>query len=211
MLHYGTIEKPTLELLINLQKLDIFSEMRLVGGTALALHLGHRKSVDLDLFGALEEDENEVNSELARLGQITQLRNTKNIRVYLIDGIKVDIVNYQYPWLHEPVVKDNLRLAHRKDIAAMKIAAITGRGSKKDFIDIYFLLKENSLQSIMEAYKQKYHDGSIFMALKSLVYFEDAEEDEMPVMMESVIWDEVKSAISDAHKSYVGDISGNLW
>ncbi len=205
MLHYNTIEKSTLELLIKLQQTSIFSDLRLVGGTSLALQIGHRISVDLDLFGRLDADEIAISSALSGYEKTTQLRNTQNIRVYLINGIKVDLVNYPYPWLNNPQVVDNLKLAAIIDIAAMKIAAISGRGSKKDFVDIYFLLKQMTLMDILNAYDQKYKDGSRFMALKSLIYFEDAEEDEMPIMLKPLTWQEVKDTIRKEHRDYINN------
>ena len=205
MLHYNTIEKPTLELLKKLQQTPIFSDLRLVGGTSLALQIGHRISVDLDLFGNLNADEIAISSALSVYDHTTQLRKTQNIYVYLINGVKVDLVNYPYPWLNELVVKDNLKLAAIKDIAAMKLAAVTGRGSKKDFVDIYFLLKQMTLIDILEAYDQKYQDGSRFMALKSLIYFEDAEEEEMPLMMKPLTWQEVKETIRKEHRDYINN------
>lgn len=73
----------------------------MVGGTSLALQIGHRKSIDIDLFGKLDVDEIEIAKILAGLGKTTILNKTKNINIYLIDGIKVDLVNYHYPWLEE--------------------------------------------------------------------------------------------------------------
>ena len=89
-------------------------------------------------------------------------------------------MNYTYPWLDDVVYKDGIRLASPRDIAAMKITAIEGRGTKKDFVDIYFLLKKYSLKNLLDFYSQKYPDSSSFMAMKSLAYFEDAEEEPMP-------------------------------
>ncbi|HEY5370609.1 MAG TPA: nucleotidyl transferase AbiEii/AbiGii toxin family protein [Hanamia sp.] len=203
MLHYETIDSATLELLKQLQSIQLFEQLRLVGGTALALQLGHRKSIDLDLFGNIDSDVLEINNVLSRLGDITQLRDSTNIHIYLVNGIKVDIVNYAYPWLSQILQFDELRIATYEDIAAMKIAAITGRGTKKDFIDLYFLLKEFGLDKMMNLYQRKYKDGSVFMALKSLVYFDDAEKDEMPNMLVNVDWREVKEAITIVHAGYV--------
>lgn len=205
MLHYNTIEKPTLELLKKLQQTQIFTDLRLVGGTSLALQIGHRISVDLDLFGNLDADEIAISSALSGYGHATRLRKTQNIHVYLINGVKVDLVNYPYPWLNELLVKDNLKLAAIKDIAAMKIAAVTGRGSKKDFVDIYFLLKQMRLMDMLNAYEKKYQDGSRFMALKSLIYFEDAEEDEMPRMLKPLTWQKVKDTIKKEHRDYINN------
>jgi len=203
MLHYETIDSATLELLKQLQSIQLFEQLRLVGGTALALQLGHRKSIDLDLFGNIDSDVLEINNILSRLGKLTQLRDSTNIHIYQVNGIKVDIVNYTYPWLSGIIQSDELRIARYEDIAAMKIAAITGRGTKKDFIDLYFLLKEFGLDKMIDLYQKKYKDGSVFMALKSVVYFEDSEKDQMPNMLVDVDWREVKEAITIAHAGYV--------
>ena len=80
----------------------------------------------------------------------------------------------------------------------MKIAAVIGRGTKKDFIDIDMLLRSFSLQELLELYMQKYPDGSLFIAMKSLAYFEDAESDPMPVMFEETNWEDVKTRIREA-------------
>ena len=198
MLYYESIEAPTLELLISLSQINIFKDLRLVGGTSLALQIGHRKSVDLDLFGALTADEYAVSKALNKIGTVTILKKTSNISVYLINGIKVDIVNYPYPWLNEVKLIDNLRLADISDIAAMKLSAITGRGTRKDFIDLYFLLRDLSLEEMVRYYNKKYADGSEFMVLKSLTYFSDADSEEDPYMIKPIQWDKVKDTINKA-------------
>lgn len=195
MLHLGTIEPKTLELLRRLQSLSIFEHSRLVGGTALALQLGHRKSIDLDMFGSIEATSEEIQDACRNVGELEISKTSKNINIYWVDGIKVDCVNYPYEWLEECKVLDGLRLASVNDIAAMKISAIINRGTKKDFIDLHFLLKEMSLNQILDLYDKKYPDGSRFIAIKSLTYFEDAESDPMPYMFNDVTWDDVKGSI----------------
>ncbi len=206
MLQYQAIDSSTLELLKKLLSIDFFKNLRLVGGTSLALQIGHRKSIDLDLFGKLNADIFEINNALAEIGEITILRNSKNIHVYLVNGIKVDIVNYSYPWLQDMITTDELRLAGCMDIAAMKLAAITGRGYKKDFIDLHFLLNQMSLKEMLNSYVDKFKDGSLFLVLKSLIYFDDAEEDELPVMLVPVEWQEVKGNITAAYINYMNTI-----
>ena len=120
------------------------------------------------------------------------------IHIYLIDGVKVDLVNYKYDWIGSPVQEDVIRLAGVKDIAAMKVAAIIGRGTKKDFIDMNRLLQIYSLKEILDMYMQKYPDGSLFIAMKSLSYFEDAESDPMPFMFDEIDWGVVKASIREA-------------
>ena len=197
MLHLETIESNTLELLRKLQSLYIFKNSRLVGGTALALQLGHRKSVDLDLFGTIEITPEEIQEVCRKAGELEISKVSRNINIFWIDGIKVDCVNYPYGWLDECRVLDGIRLASVNDIAAMKISAIINRGTKKDFIDLYFLLQEMSLNHILDLYDQKYPDGSRFIAIKSLTYFEDAESDPMPYMFSDITWDNVKVSIID--------------
>lgn len=202
MLYYETINSETRHLLNSLQNLDYLKEMRLVGGTALALQIGHRMSIDIDLFGKLHAETLDLNAVLLETGKVQQLKETENIHIYLIDGIKVDIVNYHYPWIDDALNVEGILMASKKDIAAMKIAAITGRGSRKDFIDLYFLLKEFTLQEIVSFYLAKFPDGSEFMALKSLTYFDDAETDPMPNMLLPVSWKDVKEKISGIQKEY---------
>ena len=126
---------------------------------------------------------------------VTWSNNTKNIHIYMINGIKTDIVNYRYSWIDEMVELEGVRLAGLKDIAAMKIAAITNRGSKKDFIDLHFLLDHFSMKEIMDLYLKKYPDGSAFLAYKSLSYFEDAEKQVMPKMLIPTTWNNIKKRI----------------
>ena len=101
--------------------------------------MGHRTSIDLDLFGHIEEDEFAITRALNELGDVTILKRSENINIYTINGIKVDIVNYPYSWLLDTLAEDNLKLARIEDIVAMKLAAITNRGTKKDFIDLFFI------------------------------------------------------------------------
>jgi len=203
MLHYETVDEGTLGLLKQLQSLSILSEMRLVGGTSLALQIGHRKSIDIDLFGILSADYENLVDELKTLGEVVSLKNSKNIHSLLINEIKVDIVNYEYKWLTNKITTDNIHLASIEDIAAMKLNAIIGRGSKKDFIDLFFILKDYSLATLIDFYTKKYNDGSTFLVLKSLTYFEDADMEEMPFMFNNIDWQTIKDNIKKAHAEYV--------
>ena len=195
MLYLETVESSTLELLKKLQRLPVLEQTRLVGGTALALQLGHRKSIDLDFFGTVDCEAEYLRESIAGIASLTILKESPHIHIYIVDGIKVDIVNYIYPWLDDVVLEQGLRLASVSDIAAMKITAIIGRGTKKDFIDIAFLLHHFSLEEILHFYAAKYNDSSVFMAMKSLAYFDDAEADPMPDMFVNQSWQQVKAYI----------------
>lgn len=203
MLYYTAIDTTSLELLKQLLAIPDFSNLYLAGGTSLALQIGHRKSIDLDLFGAVETEDISIGNALKSLGNIQLIKKTPNIQIYIVNGVKVDIVNYSYPWIDVACKEDQLRLAGKKDIAAMKLAAITGRGSRKDFVDLYFLLHEFSLQEMLSFYSKKYHDGSSFLVLKSLTYFDDAELDPHLIMLKKADWGKVKRTIVNSVDTYL--------
>ena len=180
----------------------LLRQTRLVGGTALALQYGHRSSVDLDFFGDVDASTEELSQVLGQVGAVTLMGQGKMIKGFVVDSIRIDIVSYAYPWLEDAVVEDGLRLASPVDIAAMKVYAIENRGSRKDFIDMYFLLKHYSLDEILLFYKRKYPEHSEFVALRSLTYFEDAESFAMPKMYASFDWEDLKRSIIAAVSQY---------
>ncbi len=157
--------------------------------------MGHRNSVNIDLFGNAEIDVDSFVSKLNTYGELIVTQSTKNILITKINDIKVDFVNYKYPLLTDVLLNLNIRMLTTKDIAAMKLNAIAGRGSKKDFIDLFFLLKEFSLAEMLYFYEQKYHDGSILMVEKSLTYFTDADLQLQPKMVHDFNWDNCKQKI----------------
>lgn len=195
MLHYETITQETHSLLEELSDLSVLKDARLVGGTALALQLGHRTSTDLDFFGRINADSEELRDILREIGSVEVASVSKNINIFWLNGIKVDMVNYPYPWLDLPIEENRVRLASLNDIAAMKIAAIVNRGTKKDFIDLYTLLQSFSLDNILDMYSRKYSDGSLFIVMKSLIYFDDAETDPMPNVLNDTTWEDVKDCL----------------
>ena len=203
MLSYQTVNPDTLELLKTLMSQPEMQGMRLVGGTSLALQYGHRQSIDLDFFGKLQVSQDEIINMISRLGlDFKVLNQTRLILQLVVNKIKVDIIDYSYDWIDEPVIENGVTLASPKDIAALKINAIEGRGSKKDFIDIYLLLQHYSLDEILSFYTSKYPNHSILMALKSLSYFEDAENQSMPKMFIDTSWETMKKFIIKAVNVY---------
>lgn len=202
MLQFKTVDPKVLELLKKLMTVDEFSNLRLVGGTSLSLQIGHRKSIDIDLFGNYPDDIDFIKL-VSDIGNYTWLKKSRNINVFYINNIKVDFVNYPYKWLENELKEDNIRLANIMDIAAMKINAITGRGAKKDFIDLFFILKYFTFNEILNFYSQKYGGDDVILALKSIAYFEDANEEEMPVMFNNVGWDEIKKYIAQELNNYI--------
>ncbi len=195
MLQHHTVEPGTLGLLKKIMAIPELSGFHLAGGTALALHIGHRKSVDLDFFGARPFDKDEILSLLEDCGELHILQHFRNILILNINGVKVDFVNYKYVWLREITETEGVRLVSLADIGAMKLAAIAGRGRKRDFTDLYFLLKQFTLSELLGFYREKYPDGNEFLVMRSLVYFDDADEDEELELFQKVAWSEVRETI----------------
>ena len=203
MLSIQTIQPDTLELLKHLSAFPELSATRLVGGTALALQYGHRMSVDLDFFGQLPQDKEELIAIAKQVGEAVVLNKSNFILQMTINNVKVDFVDYsRYVWIDEPVKGDGFVLASDKDIAAMKVNAIMGRGTRKDFVDLFVLLQHYSLAEILDFYKQKYPEHSEYRALLSMTYFEDAEMQDMPKMFISTPWEKMKKSITQAVKAY---------
>jgi len=203
MLSIQTVKPDTLELLKAISKQPELRDLRLVGGTALALQYGHRQSVDLDFFGRLPEEKEELIDVVRRAGNVTVLNRSKIILQLIVNQVKVDFVDYsRYPWIDEPIIGDGFVLASDKDIAAMKVNAIIGRGTRKDFIDLYVLLQHYSLAEILGFYQQKYPEYSEYRALLSMTYFDDAEMQDMPLMFIDTPWEEMKTTIIKAVEEY---------
>ena len=195
MLQTQTVVPKLMELLNKIMSEKLFSDFNLVGGTALALQIGHRNSIDIDLFGNSEIDTQLFIEKLSEFGKVTVTQSTKNILITEINDVKVDFVNYKYPIISEQLFIENIRMLSTKDIAAMKLNAIAGRGGKKDFIDLYFLLDKFSLGEMLSFYDQKYNDGSLFMVQRSLTYFEDADLQQQPQMFQNFDWETCKQKI----------------
>ena len=195
MLQTQTVVPELMELLKKIMSEKLFSEFNLVGGTSLALQIGHRNSIDIDLFGNSEINTELFIEKLSEFGEVKVAQSTKNILITKINDVKIDFVNYKYPLLSEYLFLENIRMLSTKDISAMKLNAIAGRGSKKDFIDLYFLLNEFSLEEILSFYEKKYNDGSVFMVQKSLTYFDDADAQQQPKMFLDFNWENCKQKI----------------
>lgn len=204
MLHLETVAPETLNLLKAIQSLPELAETRLVGGTALALQLGHRISIDLDIFGKWDFDI-DLTHLLSATGNVEKVNATPNGRMafFYINDIKVDCVSYdRHPWLSPPIEEGGLRLADRKDIGAMKLNAITNRGTRKDFVDLACLLERNPLHEIFAWYREKYPQANPALALRSLTYFADAETMPLPRMLIPFDWDHAKARILSAVRQF---------
>lgn len=198
MLQYQAVESATLELLKTLLLKPYVENFCLVGGTALALHFGHRISIDIDLFTLDNFNASELHTNLSsEFKEIELLVKTTNSLLIELNGIRTDFIKFNYPF-QQVLEIDNIRLLSLEDIAPMKLDAITGRGKKKDFYDLYYLLQHFTFTEMLQLYQYKYQHSTIFHVVKSLTWFEDAESDPDPIVLDKKItWQKVKNKISE--------------
>lgn len=173
--------------------IPIIKKAYLAGGTALALHCGHRISVDLDFFTQEELDENILAMDLSRLPQFKEEGKAWRTVWGRIGETKFSLFYYKYPLLAPTHSFMGINLLDLRDIAAMKIQALGDRGARRDFIDLFFLAKTYSLDEMLEFYNQKYGDleEKIYHIIRSLDYFADAQTEELPRMLVDISWKEV--------------------
>ena len=196
-LNFNTLPKLQIEIFNNLANLEWISRFYLAGGTAIALRLGHRKSYDFDFFTNESIHELDILHELSNLGKVKIITQTDNIIHCFLDDFEVSFFKVKYPLLFETENFIHLKIASLTDLLLMKLQAISGRGTRKDFVDLYYLLKIYELGDISHLYEQKY--GIKFQSdvhlHKALVYFVDAEKRAMPQLFDNTKWDDIKKEI----------------
>ena len=202
MLHTQTLAPQTVGLIQALQEEPMLRGFHLVGGTALALQIGHRISIDIDLFTRVDYDVDDVLALfINKFGFQRNYQRGKTLKGF-IEGVMIDVNRHDYEEL-QVIEEDRIRMLSTKDIAAMKLNAITGNGTRvKDFVDVYFLLKEFRLEEMLEFYKTKYRQDDALMILRSLVFFDDVDLAEWPRLIREprLTFDQVKNRIGDAVK-----------
>ena len=170
----------------------------LAGGTGLALQLGHRYSEDLDFFRTETFETEPLIERLSEIGPLAiQSRSSVTLHAVL-EGLRISFLGMQAPLVCATTVYRGLMLADPRDIAVMKLVAIGGRGSRKDFVDLFFFLQDGgSLESTLELARRRFQkvDYNEYHLLKSLVYFEDAEAEPMPRMLRDASWPAIKKTI----------------
>lgn len=184
MLHKETVEPRTLELLKQLQAEPLLSGFNLVGGTALALRLGHRKSIDLDLFTREEFNLEELKAMLINKYELKISYERHQTLKGFIDGVMIDCIQFNYPHLQAPNTIDGVRLESIPDIIAMKLSAIAQNGTRiKDFIDIAMLSTIYSFDEMLNFYISKFPKANVLMPIKALTYFDEIDFNESVVMI----------------------------
>ena len=202
MLQYRAIYPATLELLKKLMALPELQDFFLVVGTALALQMGHRISLDIDLFTQQDFDAQKLFLKLDNqfsISDLTEESNTLNFNITYPEKsneiVKIDLIKYPYPLIKPILNVENIRLLSVEDIIPMKLSAVAGRGSKKDFYDIFYFLKTYSFDQMFKLFEKKFPNTNKFHVIKSLTYFDDAEIEPNPQTIEKIIWNEIKNTI----------------
>lgn len=185
MLHPETVAESTLELLKKLQAEKVMHDFSLARGTSLALYLGHRTSIDLDLFTSVPFDTIKLEKFLQEHYGFRTDFMEKNTLKGTINGIKVDCITYPYKNIKDIYKIDGIRLYSMEDISAMKLSAIADDGSRlKDFVDIAFLSSYFSLYSMLQFYAQKYPESNVIRPLKAITYFDDIDFEEDVIILQ---------------------------
>ncbi len=207
MLHKQTVEPGTLSLLKELMLIPELSNFNLVGGTAISLKYGHRKSVDLDLFSSVKFDKSELEQNLKTyFGERFFYENAfSNWGIFCyIDNVKVDIVYYPHELIEDIEIEEGIRMLSDKDLIAMKVQAVLGRGKKKDFWDIAELLREYTIQNFIDYHKQKYSKQILGISIPTaLTYFTDADESEEPETIKKQSWNDIKKFINKKVRDFL--------
>ena len=205
MLHPSTVQPGTLELLRRLLQLPELSAFALAGGTSLAMRFGHRVSVDLDLFTDEAFNADTLFAALAqRFPTTLKVDEAPNTLSLVIDGVRVDALAHRYRLLRPFETLEGYRLHSVEDVAAMKLGAVSSRGAKKDFWDVAELLNHFSLPELLGLFAEKYPNSDIGYVVRSLTYFDDAEEQENPVSLNGMSWERVKRRMIEAVRGLVG-------
>jgi hypothetical protein len=208
-----SVDKIVFDLIAALQGKDYLKEFILVGGTGLALIIGHRRSIDIDLFTSkdfnaeqlLEKLESDFAFQMDYMAGSTIKGNSA--------GIKVDLLAHKYPLIGDTIEIENIRIASLDDISAMKVNSVANDGARvKDFIDLYFLLTDHKydVESLLGNYKAKYSQRNTMHALKSLNYFEDVDLSDWPELLKrkDTSWKKIRETINKACELYLGRITG---
>jgi len=198
-------EEQVLEIL---SRKKFLGDFYLAGGTALALQIFHRKSLDLDFFSSITFEPGKIIDELNLIfGKKVKVRSLEKGTLHVnINDSMVSFLEFIYPLLNKEQKRIyGVKVAGIEDIAAMKLSAIHGRGSKKDFFDIFFILKDLfSLAEIILFYRKKFSmlKEDVYLLLKSLTYFENAEDDPEPLLLKKADWKEIKKYITSESTKY---------
>jgi Nucleotidyl transferase AbiEii toxin, Type IV TA system len=205
MLQKQTVSPDCLQLIYDLMDIQSLEKFRLVGGTALALQYGHRKSIDIDLFSGENFDNN---STLMALESSLYPERIENVRTYPfgffcdIKEIKVDFMYWGHSFITEAISIEGIRMAKPEEILAMKLHAATSRRTKKDLYDIALLLDHFTIADGINLFEKKYPEHDSSSVIKQLIYFDEADKSDSPEMLIPLTWEQAKEKITSAVDAY---------
>ncbi|MBN2496327.1 MAG: nucleotidyl transferase AbiEii/AbiGii toxin family protein [Deltaproteobacteria bacterium] len=207
--HVEVLDRQQLEVLKSLAPVLTPRAFYLAGGTAVALQLGHRRSIDLDWFSNDRiADPLDLAGELRAAGLSVEVAAVAPNTLHAsVSGVRVSFLAYRYPLLRplSTWTEVGCDLASLQDLACMKLAAVAQRGSRRDFLDIAAIGKTGTgLADMLEWYKQKYALEDIGHVLVGLCYFDDADREPMPDCLEGTDWEATKAIMRSWVKGYVG-------
>ena len=197
MFYPESVSPELLQLLKDLMLETELEEFILGGGTSLSLRFGHRQSIDLNLFTIQPFNSRQfINLLHSLFNNLEVVNQTVGSVCTIAHNFKLDILHHPYPLLFNPIVDDGIRFFSLPDLAAMKINAVTNRGSKKDFTDL-LLLHENgiNLAQALDYFCDKYGNAGRFLAVRSLAWFEDAESEPDPIFLNGWVWKDIRQRI----------------
>jgi predicted nucleotidyltransferase component of viral defense system len=197
MLRTETVTPATLELLTGLMRDAPLNDFFLAGGTALSLQIGHRFSIDLDMFSVQPFDEQQIVDYLMSKEDFQLNYRNKNTIKGAVNRVQVDLIRHGYPLVKPLTIIDGIRLASLEDIAAMKLNAITGNGTRaKDFVDMAYLSCYLSLNEMLDAFTAKYDNVNPFVAVRSLAFTRDVNTEEpIRLMNKDYSWELIETRI----------------
>ena len=178
---------------------SIIEDFYLAGGTGLALQIGHRYSNDFDFFSERDFNNEFLKSSLRGIGKFDLFQDAKGTLEGAVENTRISFFQYKYPLVEEWMSYEDVHLASIEDIALMKLSALSSRGSRKDFIDLYCMKDKFTWETFVHRFEIKYKDSgyNIYHMIKSMAYFNDAEDEPMPKMIWPCDWNEVKRYFSE--------------
>jgi len=203
---YEILDKKRIAILPLLREFK--KDFYLAGGTGLALQIGHRDSVDFDFFSFQEINTQKLFDKIIKVFkdyEVLKVLEEENTLSVLIDKkIKLNFLTYKYKMIRKFIEEKDLNIASLEDIACMKLSAITGRASNKDYIDLYFILQKNSLDNLFKKTIKKFPDLDTNLILKSLLYFNDIKNEKINFKNNNQVeFKAVKKFLEEKVKGYV--------
>jgi hypothetical protein len=208
-MHRECYAKKGWEVLTTLKPLLLKHKAVLAGGTALALQIGHRISLDLDFFTTSTVDIESVISAIRATGQSFRVLAEGEGHIVLdIEGVKFSLFHYGYPFLEKPANYQGVNIAGILDISGMNIIAISQRGTKRDFVDMYFILQNIPFYKVAEHMVQRFGKERVNPILigKALTYFADADSNPEPEYLKKVKWEKIRTFFKQHAKQFTLDL-----